>query len=484
MRIPSTFNHPPILTAVAVSLLLVTSGCPGEDPPVAPTSDATADASADGTTGDANADADSGQPDAAPDATPDATPDGTPDATPDATPDGIGDASDVLDDVAIDGGGDVADAGDTQTDAPQDVGGDGTVFSCSPECEAGFVCAPGGNCVKDCSLEYPAFDQQAVFNSLASGWDVVGMHCGGNLSVSAFEPLSATTVLELVGTDGAPDSMLDVDSVTFDTVPTIENVTTYTITGSIDAFETFPGLRLKADATGEVFGYGYTGAFDVANLFSPGEILFGSLLAPGAPTAIEGSSNYDLDEMDKDNWLISSRSVNNVGTEAGVYWLDLAGGNIATRVAGGLGFASGNVAVDGDIVILGGFADPWPADCGGTPASGGVGNKVFYTTVTALTAAKASVTPIDTYCDAQELDGIGSDFSFLDNGRLISANVFEDKWLTLHYLEVDGGGTMTVPTSIPIATNATLQVAKGVPNSDGQVMIQTSTGYMLIAPNF
>lgn len=456
-----------LLLLVPFTVGLLTMGC--DDPPVV-VPDTNTDTSLDDTSG---SDVLVDTVDAGPDGI---TPDG--DATSETTlelpPQDVAEVSDT-------DGGDVPADGDVLPDVPLDAGPVGCEAT---GCDAGEVCAPGGGCVKDCSIEYPGFDNAAVFEALAPGWEVVGMHCGGSIGTSAFQPLDSTTVLELYGVDGATESMLLVDKVTFGEPAVIETVAMTPVPGSLDALEWFPGQRLRLDPAGEVFGYGFTEPFDTVNFFSAGQVSFGSLLAPGAPTAVEASSNYDLAAIDKDNWLVASRSVNNVGASSGVYLLELAGGSVATRVAGGLGIASGNLAIAGDAVIMGGFADPWPSMCDAVTINDGTeeGNKAFYISMAALNDAKTNATPVDALCEATELVGVASDFSFLSDGRILSGNKWTLQFLTVHTLVIDSGGAVSLSDPTPLALNDVLEFAKGVPGSDGQIMIQTSAGYMLVAP--
>ncbi len=458
--------------------------------------DAQGDVGAEDTQGDL-AGQDAGEEDTATDAT--EPPDTVADSAEDATTDD-GAATDVADaqgpdseDATADGGAedaatDVADVADAQPDgsdaedATTDVP---TGPVCEPACGEGEVCAADGVCLTDCG---DGFDGAALMAALAPGWDVTADFCGLGFGAWAFKPLDDSTLLELRTTDLGGDPaqtnlVLSSTDLAADGGPATTVVATVTVDGTPNDYSMFPGGAVAVSADGGLAAFTATGMFSPGGP-TPGWIFFASLTDPTTPVVtVDAPDIFAVAHVSGDDWLVNASGAAGTDEGPGLYLLTLPSDGAApsaTKIAANLGTNTGPLGVSGDVVLAGGYADPWPSQCGDTTVNDGTvsGSKTFSFSLSALQSALTAGGMTDLFCEGTEVP-VASQFRFED-GVLSAQNSWMGEFLTV-YDWTEDAGAVTITGSTPLTVDVISEGASIPGTSD--FLLRHAAGYLRVSPS-
>ena len=453
------------------------------------TTDGPQDIQVDTQTDAAGQDADAGDTEAdapePPDVVSDAQPDdGTTSDVADAGQSDGADASDVSDavqeDVADAGAEDVADAGAADA-ADADVP---TGPVCDPPCADGQLCAADGVCLTDCG---EGFDAQALMGALAPGWDVTADFCGLGFGAWAFTPLDDTTLLELRTTDLGGDPaqtnlVLSSTDLSADGGPATTVVATVTVDGSPTDYSMFPGGAVAVSSDGALAAFTATGAFAPGGP-TPGWIFFAALNDPTVPVVtVDAPDIFAVAHVSGDEWLVNASGVAGTNDGPGLYVLTLSsdGAPAGVKIAGNLGTNTGPLGVYGDVVLAGGYADPWPSQCGDNTVNDGTvsGSKTFSMSLGALQAMLGAGGTTDLFCDGTEVP-VASQFR-LDDGVLLAQNAWMGTYLTV-YDWTEDQGAVSVTGSTPLTVDLISEGAS-IPGT-GDFLLRHASGYLRVTPS-
>lgn len=353
-------------------------------------------------------------------------------------------------------GGDVDAMGADGSGGADGTGGSADAGACGEGCAEGEACA-GGFCVADCG---DGFDAEAAVAALGAGLMPATNACGDIHALVALAGAPGESVLGLSAMDEAGKARFDVvrigDLGSGTIAPTA--ITSATADGSLDAFEIFPGGYLGTDsaATKAVFGWSAMGdGF-------PGTIAAAATAPGSVATTIDAPGNYAAAVLEDGRLLVNGLGAAGTADGQGLYLITNDGAApTAVRIVTGLGSASGDVAVDGDVVLVGGFegfGTTWP--------DGAEGNRVFAFALTALLDAAGSGAPLDAQGDGQVVD-IPGDFAFAPEGRILAKRYDESYMIAgfdlIPWTAADDGLSLGEP--IPVTTGAFYRMAAPLPGT-------------------
>ncbi len=382
-------------------------------------------------------------------------------------PDAVEDASEEIMEPDVDAGGDEGGGEDVEDD-----GVDVPTEPCGGPCDEGFACVDDV-CIPECGD-----DAEALRAALSPEWRILDAHCQTTLGSLAYRVLPFGRVLELVATEDESSTRLTLNEWNLGTGPNeVTVLAEHVVPGKMSAWEVFPGYYVATDPDGTVAFFGYTLAD-----FS-GAIVRVDLSTSPAPTStFSAPGNYDVAVLDASTILVNGIGAVDNDAGQGVYrvqWTD--GVASATQVVTGLGFASGGLAVDGDLMIAGGFADPWP-DCDNPGQDSDIaGGKVFAMSLSTVLEGAGVEAPMDAWCATSEL-AVPGDFRLGFNGQLLAKDLWADPpvYLTGFAVGVTDDGYGITGTE-PLSLDATYKDARRVSGTT-QMLLTTENAFIVVAP--
>lgn len=358
-----------------------------------------------------------------------------------------------------------------------------TTTGCNPPCGDEQTCA-GNVCISTKNCE-PGFDGELLAQDLNDGATIVRNICGGGAGAFAWQPVGAQEVLELHASDELADTDLFLLKSTYTPeglIFTLKLATTK-VPGELSEGTVFPGDFLAIDPAFTKASFGYTGPFNPAVGTQPGSVFFADAAAQSVPQPLDAPANFAAASVTTMQWIVSAWGADGLNSGNGLYLVTLlAEGNYQkVYVATNNGVTGGNLAVAGNTVLVGGFADPWPSECDGTVVNDGTeaGNKVFVVSLESLYLATTDGTPVDLFCTAQEVD-LPSDFRFLPDTRILAQAPWKGDYLSVYSWNINGG-MFTITSVDPVTDGDAFSGGRGVPGTN-RILLKHMYGYLLVEP--